>query len=30
MAAYLPEQGVVLMQMQVGEKTNEITTDRHP
>jgi predicted transposase YbfD/YdcC len=26
MAAYLPEQGVVLMQMQVGEKTNEITT----
>ena len=30
MAAYLPEQGVVLMQMQVGEKTNEITTARHP
>ena len=26
MAAYLPEQGVVLMQVQVGEKTNEITT----
>ena len=26
MAAYLPEQGVVLMQMQVGDKTNEITT----
>jgi predicted transposase YbfD/YdcC len=26
MAAYLPEQGVVLMQLQVGEKTNEITT----
>jgi predicted transposase YbfD/YdcC len=26
MAAYLPEQGVVLMQMQVGEKTNEMTT----
>ncbi len=26
MAAYLPEQGVVFMQMQVGEKTNEITT----
>jgi predicted transposase YbfD/YdcC len=26
MAAYVPEQGVVLMQMQVGEKTNEITT----
>jgi predicted transposase YbfD/YdcC len=25
MAAYLPEQGVVLMQMEVGEKTNEIT-----
>jgi predicted transposase YbfD/YdcC len=25
MAAYLPEQGVVLMQMQVGDKTNEIT-----
>lgn len=25
MAAYLPSQGVVLMQMQVGEKTNEIT-----
>jgi hypothetical protein len=30
MAAYLPQQGVVLMQMQVGEKTNEITTARHP
>jgi predicted transposase YbfD/YdcC len=26
MAANLPKQGVVLMQMQVGEKTNEITT----
>src|SRR5713101_8277385 len=26
MAASLPKQGVVLMQMQVGEKTNEITT----
>lgn len=26
MAAYLPAQGVVLMQVQVGEKTNEITT----
>jgi len=26
MAAYLPEQGVVLMQMQIGDKTNEITT----
>jgi predicted transposase YbfD/YdcC len=25
MAAYLPKQGVVLMQMEVGEKTNEIT-----
>src|SRR5439155_5691505 len=25
-AAYLPEQGVLLMQMQVGDKTNEITT----
>lgn len=25
MAAYLPSQGVVLMQMEVGEKTNEIT-----
>ena len=25
MAAYLPAQGVVLMQMEVGEKTNEIT-----
>ncbi len=25
LAAYLPEQGVVLMQMEVGEKTNEIT-----
>lgn len=26
MAAYLAEQGVVLMQLQVGQKTNEITT----
>src|SRR5881275_1984967 len=25
-AAYLPEHGMVLMQMQVGEKTNELTT----
>jgi hypothetical protein len=25
LAAYVPEQGVVLMQMQVGEKTNEIS-----
>jgi hypothetical protein len=25
LAAYLPKQGVVLMQMEVGEKTNEIT-----
>jgi hypothetical protein len=30
MAAYLPKQGVVLMQMEVGEKTNEITVARHP
>ncbi len=30
MAASLPEQGVVPMQMQVAEKTNEITTARNP
>jgi hypothetical protein len=30
LSAYLPEQGVVLMEMEVGEKTNEITVARHP